>query len=358
MPGMGRPRVAVDANPLTRPQVTGTELYARELCRQLPLAAPDLDFAFYAARPAPGAGVDLTVLPMRRLWTQVRLPLELARARPDLVFIPAHAVPFATARPSVLTVHDLAYERFPHAYRTADHAYLRTAIAWAERRCRLLITVSQSTRDDLVELHGVDPDRIRVVPPGGGEAPPHADPEDDRRLLRQLGIDGAFVLHVGRLEPRKNQLTAARAARRADLTLVCVGPETDPETTAGLRRSVAAKLVGHVDDRTRDALYRHAVALAFPSLYEGFGFPVLEAMRQGLPVVTASVSSLPEIAGDAALYVEDPHDVEALTEAIERVRDDAELRRSSIAKGHERAAEFTWARCAAGTAEVLREALA
>lgn len=353
-----RPTIAVDANPLTRPQVTGTELYAREVCRRLAAAAPDLDFVFYAARPAPEVGVPLTVLPMRRLWTQVRLPLELARTRPDLLFVPAHAVPFATRRPSVLTVHDLAYERFPHAYAPRDIAYLRTAIGWAVRRCRLLMTVSESTRDDLVELLGVDAARIRVVPPGGGEDPPEVDPEEAARIVRELGIEEPFVLHVGRLEPRKNQLSAARAARRADLRLVCVGPEADPETVAALRRSVAARLVGAVPDRVRDALYRRAVALVFPSLYEGFGFPVLEAMRRGVPVITSSVASLPEVAGAAALFVDDPHDVAALAVLIERVRDDADLRAKLIAAGHQQARRFTWDACAAGTVEVLQEALA
>jgi glycosyltransferase involved in cell wall biosynthesis len=355
---MRRPTVAVDANPLTRPQVTGTELYARELCRRLPASAPDLDFRFYAARPAPEAGVPLTVLPMRRLWTQVRLPVELTRSRPDLLFVPAHAVPFATSRPAVLTVHDLAYERFPHAYRAADLAYLKAAIGWAVRRCRLLLAVSRATRDDLVELLGVDPERVRVVPPGGGEDPPEGDPAEDERLVRELGVEEPFVLHVGRIEPRKNQLSAARAARRADLRLVCVGPEADAETVAALRQSVAARLVGPVPDRLRDALYRRALALVFPSLYEGFGFPVLEAMRRGLPVITGAVASLPEVAGEAALYVEDPHDVPALAEAIERVRDDAELRARLVAAGHEQVRTFTWDRCAAGTAEVLRDALA
>ncbi len=354
---MTAPTIAVDANPLTRHVITGTELYARELCRRLPAAAPDLDFRFYSARPAPEAGVDLIVAPMPRLWTQLRLPLELARARPDLLFVPAHAVPFLTGRPAVLTVHDLAYERFPHAYRTGELAYLKAAISWAERRCRLLVTVSGSTRDDLVELHGVDPARIRVTPPGGGEAPADADPEVDRRILKELGVEEPFLLHVGRLEPRKNQLTAARAARRADLTLVCAGPDTDPETAAALRRSVACKLVGTVPDHVREALYRRALALVFPSLYEGFGFPVLEALRQGLPVVTAAVSAMPEVAGEAALYVEDPRDVEGLTEAIEKIRDDSGLRERLAAAGRERAGLFTWERCAQQTADVLREAL-
>lgn len=349
--------IAVDANPLTRHLITGTELYSRELCRRLPAAAPDLTFRFYAARPAPAAGVDLIVAPMPRLWTQLRLPLELARARPDLLFVPAHAVPFLTRRPSVLTVHDLAYERFPQAYRPRQLAYLKAAISWAERHCKLLVTVSESTRDDLVELHGIDPARIRVTPPGGGEPVAPGDPELDRRLLKELGIEEPFLLHVGRLEPRKNQLTAARAARRADLTLVCAGPESDPESVAALRRSVAAKLVGVVPDEVREALYRRALALVFPSLYEGFGFPVLEAMRHGLPVITVSHSSMPETAGEAALYVEDPRDVEGLTAAIEQVRDDMELRERLAATGRERAGRFSWDRCAEETAAVLREAL-
>src|SRR5438552_3362842 len=117
--------IAVDANPLTRTAVTGTELYARELCLRLPAAAPDLEFMLLASRPAPGLDVDLTVAPLRRLWTHVRLPIELARRRPDLLFVPAHAVPFATRVPAVMTVHDLAYERFPQAYRPTQAAYLR-----------------------------------------------------------------------------------------------------------------------------------------------------------------------------------------------------------------------------------------
>lgn len=354
---MTAPTIAVDANPLTRHVITGTELYARELCRRLPAAAPDLDFRFYAARPAPDAGVDVIVAPLPRLWTQLRLPVELARTRPDLLFVPAHAVPFLTRRPAVLTVHDLAYERFPQAYRPAQLAYLKAAIGWAERRCRLLVTVSESTRNDLVELHGVDPARIRVTPPGGGEPAPAGDPEVDRRLLKELGVEEPFLLHVGRLEPRKNQVTAARAARRADLTLVCAGPESDPETVAALHRSVAAKLVGVVPDDVREALYRRALALVFPSLYEGFGFPVLEAMRNGLPVITVAHSSLPETAGDAALYVEDPRDVEGLAELIERVRDDSATRERLTSAGRRRAGEFTWDRCAEATAQVLREAL-
>ena len=349
--------IAVDANPLTRAAVTGTELYARELCRRLPRAAPDLDFILYAARPAPDVDVDLTVVPMRRLWTQLRLPAELARRRPDLLFVPAHAVPFATVVPAVMTVHDLAYERFPQAYRPASLAYLKAAVAWAVRRCRLLITVSEATRRDLAELHDVDPARVRVVAPGGGEAETPPDADADLRLLSGLDVKPPFVLHVGRVEARKNQVAAARAARRAGLPIICAGPVADPETAGTLSRIAGCRVLGPVTSQTRDALYRQALALVFPSLYEGFGFPVLEAMRQGTPVITAAVSSLPEVGGDVALYVEEPDDIDGLATLIEQVRDDGALRDRLGAAGRSRAAQFSWDRCAAGTVDVLREAL-
>jgi glycosyltransferase involved in cell wall biosynthesis len=352
------PVVAVDANPLTRAAITGTELYARELCRRLPGAAPDLTFRLFAARPAAGAEVDLTVAPLPRLWTQVRLPVELARLRPDLLFVPAHAVPFATRTPAVMTVHDLAYEKFPQAYRPAQLAYLRAAVAWAARRCRLLVTVSHATRADLVQQHGVDPERVVVVHPGGGEQPLAADLELDRRLLSELDVKPPFLVHVGRVERRKNQVTAARAARRAGLPLVSAGPVADEDTAAEHSRIPGCRILGPVSAAARDALYRSALALLFPSLYEGFGFPVLEAMRHGLPVITAATSSLPEVGGQAALYAEDARDVDALAELVEQVRDDPRLRAQLAEAGRAQASRFSWDACAGGVAAVLREALA
>src|SRR5581483_5426163 len=189
--------VAVDANPLTRAVATGTELYARELARRLPGTIADVDWVFYASRPAAAATAapDLTVMPMRRLWSQVRLPVELRRRRPDLFFAPAHVVPFAWRGPALTTVHDLAYERFPAAYGTAARIYLRATTRSAVRRCRLLLTVSESTRRDLADRYGADPERIRVVAPGVAEPGPAAPPE----RLAELGIDGRYVLHVGRV---------------------------------------------------------------------------------------------------------------------------------------------------------------
>src|SRR5256885_5834390 len=212
---MTQPIVAVDANPAARAAHPGTEVYAREVARRLPAAAPDLRFVFYAARPADVDGVDLTVLPGRRPWSQGRLCRELWRRRPDLLFAPSHVVPFLAPGRALTVVHDLAFERHPDAYGASALAYLRLTTRWAERRCRLLLTPSQSTADDLARLHGVDPARVRVVPLGGGEAPRlPVDLEAARARVAALGVDRPFVLSVGRVQPRKNQLAALEAVGR------------------------------------------------------------------------------------------------------------------------------------------------
>jgi glycosyltransferase involved in cell wall biosynthesis len=345
--------VAVDANPAARAVATGTETYARELARRLPEAAPELEFRFYASRPGPVDGLDLTVLPGRRLWSQLRLPLELAQRPPDLFFAPSHVVPFLARGRALTVVHDLAFERYPAAYAPGALAYLRLTTRWAERRCPRLITVSEATATDLVDLHGVDRRRIAVVPLAASGPQRAVRKVAARRRVAGLGVDRPYVLHVGRVEPRKNQLTAlAAVVRLPDLLLVCAGPVADEEVARRLRASDRCCLLGQVSAGDLEALYGAAEAFLFPSLYEGFGLPVLEAMARGLPVVTAAVSSLPEVGGDAAVYEDDPLDSEELAAALGRALSQRERLRQL---GRARAAEFTWERTAVGVAAVIRE---
>jgi glycosyltransferase involved in cell wall biosynthesis len=349
-----KPTVAVDANPLTRTVFTGTEVYARELITRLPGVLPGVEWILYSSRPAPGGAPDLTVAPLARLWSQARLPIELRRRRPDLFFAPSHVVPFLAPGRALTTVHDLAYERFPTAYGRRQRAYLRLTTRWAVRRCEVLLTVSESTRRDLVSWYGADPARIRVVPPG--LAPP--GPAAPGPRLGELGIHGPFALHVGRVEPRKNQLAALAAVERVPgLTLVSAGPVVDEVIAARLRASGRAVVLGSVSDADRERLYADASALIFPSLYEGFGFPVLEAMARGLPVVTVPTSSLPELGGEAVLYADGPHDVEGLATALERVLGDRALRRRLVAAGRRRAGGYSWERTASGVGDVIRQLL-
>jgi glycosyltransferase involved in cell wall biosynthesis len=353
MSAPARALIAVDADPAARAAPTGTERYAAELCQRLPRVAPDLDFVFYARRPGVRS-VDLTVLPAPRLWSQARLPVELWRRRPDVLFVPAHVVPFAAPGRATTVVHDLAFERHPSAYRPAELAYLRLTTRWAERRCRTLLTVSEATRRDLAELHGVPPERVRVAHPGLPPAPPPPPPQDTARRLRRLGVDRPFVLHVGRIEPKKNQLTALAATERlpGDTTLVTAGAARDPDLTARLRRSPRCRVLGRVDAADLEALYAKAEALCFPSLYEGFGFPVLEALQRGLPVATAATSSLPEVGGRLAEYAKRSLDADDLAAALRR----AMARRAEIqTEGPRWAARFGWDACAEAVAGVLRD---
>lgn len=345
--------IAVDVNPATRSVMTGTEVYTREVCTRLPAAAPELAFRSFASRPRAGLGVDVMVIPFRRLWSQVRLPIALASTRPDLLFVPAHAIPFAWPGKALTVVHDLAFLHHPHAYTATERAYLQLTTRWAVQRCRLLIAVSESTKADLVSAYGVKPDRIRVVPLGA--TPPALEPAPASRL-DELGLNGNFVLQVGRIETRKNQAAALAAVERLDgVTLVVAGPETDPALAARLRASPRCRVLGRVDQPTLELLYKHANAVVVPSLYEGFGLPVLEAMARGKVVVAAKSSSLPEVGGDAALYVHDASDPAQLAKVLEVALGDQKLRASLERAARVRARKYTWEKTAAGVAEVIRE---
>ncbi len=345
----------MDINPATRAVVTGTETFTREVCTRLPAAAPELRWRFFASRPKADLGVDLMVLPFRRMWSQVRLPIALAREKPNLLFVPAHVVPFAWTGMVLTVVHDLAFDRLPDAYAPGERMYLQLTTRWAAARSRLLIAVSESTREDLVRSYGVSRERIRVVPLG--VSPPSVAPAPAERLS-ELGVDGSFVLQVGRIERRKNQATALAAVERLDgLILVVAGPEQDAALAARLRASPCCRVLGLVDQPLLELLYRRASAVVVPSLYEGFGLPVLEALARGKVVVAAKASSLPEVGGDAVLYFQDPEDPEHLARALEAALGDRELQTKLEGAARARAAKFTWDATAAGVAAVIKELL-
>ena len=349
-------RVAVDVSPAVREVLTGTEIYTRELAKRLPVAGADLAWTFLAPRPASGLGIDVTVVPFRRLWSQVRLPLALAADRADLLFVPAHSLPFAWAGKVLTVVHDLAFERHPEAYSARERLLLQATTRWAVARCALLIAVSETTKTDVVARYGARPESVRVVPNGGGE-PPTVKPAAASRL-RAIGVDRDYVLQVGRIEKRKNQgATLAAVHQLEGVDLVVAGPERDPELADVLRQSPRCRVVGAVDRPTLELLYKQAKAVVVPSLYEGFGLPVLEAMARGKVVVAARSSSLPEVGGDAAVYVDDPGDPTLFAVTLKKALENTDLRESLIRKGKARARQFTWDRCAQGVVGVIRELL-
>jgi glycosyltransferase involved in cell wall biosynthesis len=263
----------------------------------------------------------------------------------------------------VVTIHDLAFRVYPSLYPAAWRALFRAGTRRAGRRADAVIAVSEHTAKDIARFTRTDPARIHVVPLAAALPPSSEEPE---RVLARLRVRGPYVLFVGTLEPRKNLVRLVRAYRRAvgaaglPHTLVLAGPMG--WKTNRLQAEVRAEgpgqivLTGATRPEDLDVLYRRASALVYPSLYEGFGLPVLEAMARGVPTIVSRVSSLPEVAGDAAVFV-DPRSARELADAIERLLTNKEVAEALAAAGRARAAQFSWERTARLTLAVYRRVL-
>jgi len=370
------PRVGVVAEQLLRPVPGGIGRYVRALTDHLPAVAaadrgavtwivgrhPAGRLAAAGLVPAVTARLAWPGRVATRSWVTARRPRLPAGvlAELDMVHATSAAVPPTGGRPLVATVHDLAFRHYPDAYPSAGRRYHDRAARIVAAEAARVIAVSQATAHDLTELYGVEPGRITVVPLGA-DPPGPGDQAAAARLLGDLGVRGPFLLAVGTLEPRKNlpRLLAAFGEVTDELPdhhLVVAGPVGWGPTLRPTWDSVRVKLAGPVGDAVLHALYRGADGLAYPSLYEGFGLPVLEAMAHGLPVLTSGRSSLPEVAGDAALLV-DPLDRGSIAKGLVRLVNDSALRRRLADAGPRRAARFTWPATASGTWATYREVL-
>lgn len=375
-------RALLDARPALDPVRTGVGHYAERLIRHLPRVDPDGAYtAWYLharglLRPrrffadVPGLHERASRVPAR-LFQPVSFRLHVPRiewlAGDFDVLLATNFLPPPTGHPerTVLVVHDLAFEVYPRTAPQIDERW-RRRFARAVRRCGAVIVPSVSAKGDLVARYGVPEDRVRAIPHGvDAEAFASVPPEELARVRARYGIVGPYVLFVGGLEPRKNVvgLVRAFAASGIDASLVIAGgrvrwfPAEEARIFADARRlpePVRSRVIltGYVSEPDKRALIAGATALAYPSLYEGFGFPVLEAMAAGTPVLTSNVSSLPEVAGEAALLV-DPKDEHAIAEGLRRIVHDEPLRERLIGPGRARAAGFTWEATARATAEVL-----
>ena len=358
----------------------GMEVVARELIPALIAVAPELRFTAFIARETAAAGdgpwgellpaVTVPVHSRNRVqWVlgeQTLLPPMAARARVDLVHSLASTAPLWGPFRRVTTVHDLIYARFPDAHSGLRDRGMRLLVPAAVRRSQRVLADSQSTRADLIELLGASPERIDVAPLGLAPVRREAAlSEADTRARFELG-ERPVVLSLSAKRPHKNLLTlisalALIAAERRPL-LVLPGYPTwhEAELRAraaelGVERDV--RFLDWVSPAELEGLWALVRAFVFPSLYEGFGLPVLEAMARGVPVACSHVSSLPEVAGDAALMF-DPHDPRAIAEAIERLLSLGQQQREQLrAHGLARARQFTWERTARATLASYARAL-
>jgi glycosyltransferase involved in cell wall biosynthesis len=346
------PLIVLDADVLGR-QRTGDESYVSALLRELPGLDDGLRFAAVTRHPERvPEGVEAIELPARsQAWRMaLSLPRLLRRLRPALTHF-QHVVAPVSASATVVTIHDLSFERDPKLMGVRDRFFFKTMVPRSVRRADRVLAVSEQTKRDLIERYRIDDDKVVVTPNGVDEAFRPAGPARDGR---------PYLLFVGALQPRKDPLAAIEALSLADseLGLVMVGP--DKGAAAEARRAVArlglssrVEFAGHVEKPDLAALYRGAEALVFPSRYEGFGLPVLEAMASGTPVVATSAGAIPEVAGDAAVLV-GPGDPVALAGGIERALAD---RDRLVRAGLERAQLYSWTETARRTLAVYRELL-
>jgi len=271
--------------------------------------------------------------------------------------------------PLVVTVLDVAVGRFPELFRPWHRTYGRLALRGVTRAARAVIAISHATKRDLVERLGVPEERITVVPNGvdPAYAPVPTDSDPALEVRRRYALPERFILTVGAIEPRKNLRRLFEALRRVaarpdarDVALIHAGPDgwlaDDVPHAAHAIANGRVRFLGYVSAPDLAVLYGLAQCLAYPSLWEGFGLPVLEAMACGCPVLTSRVSALPELAGDAALLVE-PTSVEEISDGLGRLWSDGSLRALLARRGIERARQFTWERTARETLAVYHAAL-
>jgi glycosyltransferase involved in cell wall biosynthesis len=365
-------RVAIDARKI---HDFGIGTYIRNLLRHLARIDRENEYVLLC-RPADLQSIQQLgenfrgvreTSPNYSIREQVHIPFVLMRERPDVYHAPHYVLPPAVPCRSVVTIHDTIHLMFPqYLPNRGAYAYARSLMWAAAKRSDRILTVSESSKRDIIHYFNVDPDKIVVVYNGLDErfsTEPSA--EEMARVRVRFQLDHNFVLYVGNIKPHKNlvRLIEAFDGLRHDgfdeLKLLIIGDEISK--WPALRRAVHqhklhkhVRFLGFQSDETLAVLYRLAAVFVFPSLYEGFGLPPLEAMASGTPVVTSNVSSLPEVAGDAAVLV-DPYDAIDIKEGIKRVLSDPVLREEMKRKGLQRAREFSWERSAARTREIYLE---
>jgi len=295
------------------------------------------------------------IVKLPKLWTQIGLPIHLAttRSKPDVFLTLTHYGPRFSKIPTIVSVMDLSYLHFPETFKKNDLYQLTKWTEYSVKKAKKVITISNSSKDDIIKYYKVSAEKVKVVHLGLKNLSMNAPSEKE---LSEFGVDKKFILFVGTLQPRKNIARLIEAfsmlpeSLLSDYQLVIIGKKGwlyEEILSAPEKFNVTDKVVflDYISDTELPNFYRKAEVFVLPSLYEGFGLPVLEAMRYGCPVLTSNVSSLPEAGGDAAQYFE-PENVKDIKNTIEKVLTDKILREKMIERGREHYKKFTWEKAA------------
>lgn len=360
--------IGIDASRTTKPKLTGTEYYSIEIIKKM-LEIDKIDrFLLYAQKdPRARLGempdnAKVKVMPFPRLWSQVRLSLEMLFRKPDVLFIPAHTIPIIHPENTVVTLHDLAFKHFPNLYEPKALIYHNWAMDYAANHAKKIITDSEFTKNDLIKTYAIDPQRITVVWLGF-----------DKEIFKPVPHPPAsakktpYIFYIGRLEEKKNVLGMIKAyallRQEKDIKhkLVLAGTpgfgyEKIAQEIKSLPPNVQKDIVqlGYISQNEYIKRLQEADIFLFTTFFEGFGLPIIEAFGTETPVVTSNVTSMPEIAGKAALLV-DPHNHLEIAAGLSRLIHSEQLKKTLIFRGKNRARLFSWQKTAEQTLEVIKQ---
>jgi len=360
--------IGIDGNEANIEKRVGVGKYGYEVLRQLYKTQNyNLKFEIYLK------GEPLSDLPKetdfwrykivgpKKFWTQIGLPFNLffQKPRSDVFFTPSHYAPRFSPCPRVISIMDLSFLRYPEMFKAQDLYQLKSWTAYSVAKAARILTISKSSKNDIIKYYQVPEEKVVVTYPGADGIKDMTDKTDMRK---KYGIKGDYILSVGTLQPRKNFVRLIEAFSTLgpnSYTLIIVGKKgwLYKEILAapkkfGVEKKV--KFLDYVPDEDLPALYQGAKCFVLISLYEGFGLPVLDALKYGVPMVGSNVSSLPEVMGEAGILV-DPNNVQDIAKGIDKVINDTAIRQELIKKGKEQAAKFSWEKCGKETLKILEE---
>ena len=361
--------IGIDASRAFEKERTGIEEYSYQLIKNLTMMDLKSHQIFLYTRKNPVINFNLPdnfklkIIPLSKFWTQIGLASEMLKNKPDVLFVPSYAIPQIHPSKTVVTIHGLEYKYFPECYSLKERLFLELNTLFSVKWSSKIIVPSENTKKDLVKFYGVDEGKIKVVYHGVDSS------KYQVASIKRQDKKSFDILFVGRLEKRKNLVNLIKAfdmfnnqSRRrysgmSPSRLIIAGKTGFgfKEIKKTIQESSFSKdiiLKNYISEEEKDELYKKADLFILPSLYEGFGLPVLEAMNYGVPVICSNASSLPEVAGDAALLI-DPNNTQEIAEAMNKVFNDDDLRNKMIEKGFENVKRFNWKKCAKETADVL-----
>ena len=370
--------IGIDASRAFQKNKTGIEEYSFQVIKHLRGKLDDARVVLYC-NPAINIAPDFDLpknwkiknLRAPIFWTQVRLSLEMLFHKPDILFIPAHTVPIIHPKNTIVTIHGLEYEFCPKAYSFFDRLYMRWSIRNSCRWAKRVIAVSNNTKNDLKKLYNVPAEKMQVIYEGYGDK---LKIENEKLKVLESLRDEKYLLFVGRLEERKNIIGIIKAfevlKEKYNLPHKLVlagkfgfGKEEIRNKIEESKYKEDIVLTGYVGDEEKWELMKKAEVFLFPTFYEGFGLPILEAQSVGTPVVTSNISSMPEVArlrqgfgwqaGYRAVLV-DPKDANAIAEATYKLISDESYKNDIIEKGLENVKRFSWEKCSREIADVIR----